>query len=346
MSSNPILLLLADTDGSIEREVIGSDHQLDMVICPDLKTGLTPEQWSRVQYIIASHLYTVDKELQDRCPSLKVIVRLGIGVDSIDVAYAASTGVAVCNVPDYGIEEVADTTVAHILALFRQTTALHQALQDGVCYETFTQFVEKAHPSRRIRGKTLGMIGMGNIGMAVCTRAKALGFDVMVYDPYLRPGTDKALGITQVDSLDYLIQNSNCVSLHCPLTPETANVINSKSLQLFKKDAFLVNTSRGGQIDEAALAEALKSGQLGGAALDVQVTEPFKLKGSVFDGVPNLILTPHAAWYSKESYEDVRTGAIKAVKFCLTHSDCSRLPNFLNAKTIDKEACKKRWSKL
>ena len=344
MSSTPILLLLADDDGSIEREITEKDHPLDILVCPDLKTGLTSEQWSRVQFIITSNLFNVDKELQDRCPSLKLIVIPGIGVDSIDVAYAASTGVAVCNVPDYCIEEVADTTVAHILALFRQTTALHQALQEGVCYETFTQFVDKAHASRRIRGKTLGLIGMGNIGMAVCTRAKALGFNVMVYDPYLRPGTDKALGVIQVDNLEHLIKNSHCVTLHCPLTPETTKIINAETLKLFKKDAFLVNMSRGGQIDEAALAKALKAGELGGAALDVQVEEPFKLKGSVFEGVPNLILTPHAGWYSKESDDDARIGAIKAVKYCLSHADCSRLPNFLNSKTIDKEACKKHWS--
>lgn len=341
--SKPILLLLADTDGTIEREIVG--EALYLLICPDLTTDLSLDQWSRIEFIIASHLFTVTRDLQERCPRLKVIVRLGIGVDSIDIQAASELGVCVCNVPDYGVEEVADATMAHLLGLFRQTTFLHQALQEGEVHHSFTEFTDRAHAARRLRNKTLGLIGMGNIGMAVCYRAKAFGLNVTVYDPYLRAGTDKAMGINMAESIEELIKNSDCVSLHCPLTPQTKDIINKETLKFFRKDAFLVNTSRGGQIVEEALAEALKNGELGGAALDVQCNEPFELKGSPFEGVPNLILTPHAGWYSKESYEDVRSGAAKVVKFGLSHpTDWNKLPNCLNVKTIDKKACAQRWS--
>lgn len=340
-SSKPVLLLLADTDETIEKQRV--QDKVEIITCPDLETGVTPDQWSRVEYIITSHLYKVDKPLQDKCPRLKAVVRLGIGVDNIDIQAASQSGICVCNVPDYGIEEVADTTFALILALFRQTTFLHQFINAGEVHHTFTDFTTRAQASRRMRGKTLGLIGMGNIGTAVCIRAKAFGMDVKIYDPYLRPGTDKSLGIVQVPTLKELISESHCVSLHCPLTPETRHIINTDTLKYFKKDAFIVNTSRGAQIDEAALSKALRNGELAGAALDVQVTEPFQYKGSVFEGVPNLILTPHAGWFSKESYEDVRNGAISVVEYCLNNSDSSKIPNCLNKRNIDMEKCTKRW---
>ena len=340
-SGKPILLLLADTDGTIEREII--QDKAEILICPEFST-LTEEQWKKVEGVITSHLFQVNKELIERCPRLKVIARLGIGVDNIDIQTASQLGICVCNVPDYGVEEVADTAFAHILGMFRQTTFLHHEVLLGVRHNTFTEFVEKAHRARRIRGKTLGLLGMGNIGTAVCYRAKAFGFEVKVYDPYLRTGVASSLGIKQIDTVEELISKSHCVSLHCPLTPETRNMINEQTLKYFKKEAFLVNTSRGGQIDEAALAKALKEGQLAGAALDVQCQEPFEIKGSPFEGVPNLILTPHAGWYSKESYEDVRTGAAKAVNFALTHKECKGLKDCLNMKTVSKESCCARWS--
>jgi C-terminal binding protein len=340
MSNKPIVLLLADTDEVIEKEIL--QDKAEIIKCPDFDK-VTSQQWGCVQAIITSHLFNIDRSLQERCPQLRVVARLGIGVDNIDVDCASELGVCVCNVPDYGIEEVADTAFAHLLGLFRQSTFLHQAIQDGSCYHTFTEFVDKAHRSRRIRGKTVGLIGMGNIGLAFCYRAKAFGFNVLVYDPYLRTGVSNATGIKQVDSLEELISSSDCISLHCPLTKETENIINEESLKLFKSDAFLINVSRGGQIDEVALAKALKDGRIAGAALDVQCVEPFKLKGSPFEGVPNLILTPHAGWYSKESYEDVRRGAAKAAYVAIAFTDHTKLKDCLNSRSINKEACCARW---
>lgn len=339
----PIVLLLVDTDGTLERATLGEN--VEFLICPDLETGVTEGQWKRVVAIITGHLYTVTKAVQERCPRLRVVSRLGIGVDNIDTAAAAELGIYVCNVPGYGIEEVADTAFSFILGLFRQTMMLDESMKQGDIYPDFHTFTEKAHAARRIRGKTLGLIGMGNIGMAVCLRAKVFGFNILLYDPYIHPAMEHALGgISRTDSVDDLIQRSDCVSIHCPLTPETANVINERTLRLFKKDAFLVNTSRGGQVDEAALAKALREGWLAGAALDVQEHEPFNWKGSVFEGIPNIMMTPHAGWYSKESYEDVRAGSLKPALTALTSSDGKDIKNCVNIKSINKDAAAARWN--
>ena len=338
----PIVLLLVDTDGKLERETLGDD--VEFLICPDLETGVTEDQWKRVVAIIVGHLYTVTKEIQQKCPRLRVISRLGIGVDNIDSAAAAELGIYVCNVPGYGVEEVADTAFAFILSLFRQTMLLDESMKQGDIYPDFQTFIDKAHAARRIRGKTLGLIGMGNIGMAVCLRARVFGFNVLLYDPYIHPATERALGVERTTSVDNLIQRSDCVSIHCPLTPETANIINERTLKLFKKEAFLVNVSRGGQIDEAALATALKEGRLAGAALDVQEHEPFHWKGSVFEGIPNIIMTPHAGWYSKESYQDVRKGALVPAKFALTCKDGKGVENCVNMRSMNKEAVAARWN--
>ena len=336
----PIVLLLITTDGKYERSVLGD--KVEIVVCPGDVSSF--HDWGRVTAIVITHIPHLSLDLLKQCPRLRVISRMGIGVDNIDLKAATDLGVCVCNVPDYGIEEVADTALAHILALFRQTTTLHSALLAGSPFTTHEAMFQVAGASRRIRNKTLGLIGMGNIGMAVCMRAKAFGFKIMVYDPYLHVGIERALGgLVRADTVEELITNSDCVSLHCPLCPETAQIVNEDRLRLFKKDAFLVNTARGGLIDEEALVKALKEGRLAGIALDVQVDEPFTYKGSLFEGIDNVILTPHGGWYSKESFKEVHESSIEAVRYSLTSSDAGGLKFLLNKDVLGKEECKARW---
>lgn len=343
MSERPLVLLLFSTNGEYEKSVFGEG--VDLFICPDIPSFDEFQQWERVIAIVTSHLPTLSRSILKECSKLRLVARLGIGIDNIDLDAASEMGICVCNVPDYGVEEVADTAFAHILSLFRQTTFLHIAIKEGETFSTQQQLFDKAKASRRLRGKTLGLLGMGNIGMAVCLRAKAFGFNILVFDPYLRGGMEKAIGgLTHTDSVEELIQKSDCVSIHCPLTMETTNIINEDRLRLFKKDAFLVNTSRGGQIDEKALVNALKEGRLAGAALDVNEEEPFTYKGSIFEGVQNIVLTPHSGWYSKESFEEVHTAVIDAVQYCLTHSDPKGIKNLLNGTISTSEGCKARWN--
>ena len=336
----PVVLVSVTTNGEYERSVLGD--KINVVLCPgDMKTFT---EWERVIAMIISHQPQMTKSTIERCPQLRLIARLGIGVDNVDIKAATDLGVCVCNVPNYGIEEVADTTFAHILALFRQTATLQSSLLSGTTFSAF-EVTEVAKSSRRIRNKTLGLIGMGNIGMAVCMRAKAFGFNIMVYDPFLNVGIDKAVGgLTRVSTVEELVCNSDCVSLHCPLLPNTRNIINEERLKLFKKDAFLVNTARGGLVDEKALVKALKDGCLAGAALDVQENEPLSYKGSLFEGVKNIILTPHGGWYSKESFDDVYRGCIEAVKHSLNSTEPAGLKHLLNKDVVKKTECKTRWN--
>ena len=316
---------------------------VELLVQPLPPISIADSDWRRVTVIAVDHAQKITLELMQRCPQLRVVVRLGIGVDNIDQRAASQLGVCVCNVPDYGIEEVADMAMAQILALFRQTTFLHQDLLAGEHF-TLDKIVSKAKKSRRIRGKTLGLLGLGNIGIAVCYRAKVFGFEVIFHDPYVHPGVAKSLGgVEQVSSVNELISRSDCVSLHCPLTAETRAIISEASLSLFKKDAFLVNSARGGLIDEPALAQALREGKLAGAALDVFSDEPFTVKDSVFEGINNVLLTPHSAWYSLESQRELLVSGCKTAQYALSQNNHSSLTNCLNYSSLNLVACKERW---
>lgn len=342
-----MVLILRGTDGVLEHSLLDDIASVKIIAefqhTTDLQ--LSEEECRRVLAMELDHLPYVDRAMLQLFPNLRAVVRTGIGVDNIDKHAASELGVCVCNVPDYGIEEVADTALAHILALFRQTAHLGDVMKRGDCdFMLMDHYLQYGSASRRIRGKTLGLLGMGNIGLAVTQRAKVFGFKVIIYDPYLPTGVGKAVGdVDRVDTVEDLIRQSDCVSLHAPLTVDTMNIINDERLKLFKKEAFLINTSRGGLVDEEALVKALREGQLAGAALDVQANEPVHYKTSLFSGVPNLILTPHSAWYSQESYMDLITGALSLVRYATTHSDPRGIKNCVNQQVLKTDVCQKRW---
>lgn len=166
--------------------------------------------------------------------------------------------------------------------------------------------------ARRLKGMTCGIIGMGNIGKCFALRAKAFGLNVVFYDPYVPQGTDKALGVSRVDSLDELLQGSDIVSVHCWLSAETKHIINKSNIGKMKQGSFLINTARGACVEEAAVVEALQSGHLAGAGLDVLEKEPYT--DGHLANVPNLIVTPHCAFYSNESFVEIRTKAAQELK--------------------------------
>ena len=255
---------------------------------------------------------------------------LYLGFDRIDVKTAGSLGIAVCNTPAYGTEEVADSAMSLILNLYRWTLWLEREIAKGKEFHGISDVIEVATGARRIRGKTLGLIGIGAIGTALALRAKAFGFDVAFYDPYVSDGVHKSIGIRQVETLEELFNMSDCLSLHCPLVPGTKQLLNKKTLQQVRDGVFIVNTSRGGLIDEVALAEALKSGKVGAAALDVQETEPSTYATGPLKGAPNLILTPHSGWYSKEAVIESRETAAKVVAAALKAHSAEGLRNFVN----------------
>ena len=238
----------------------------------------------------------------DRC---RAIVRYGVGVDTVDVAAATERGIWVCNVPDYGIDEVSDHAVTLLLAAARRLVALANAVQAG------QWDVNQVKPVYRLRGRTLGLIGLGRIGSAVARKAAPFGLDVIAHDPPRSADYFAERNVGQT-TLDELLARADYVSVHCPLTEETRHLIGERELGLMKPTALLINTARGGIVDGAAVARALRAGRIAGAALDVLEREPMPTDDPLL-GLPNCLVTPHAAWYSEEAFRALKTMAAEEV---------------------------------
>ncbi len=243
-------------------------------------------------------------------PKCRGIVRCGVGYDNVDISAAGSRGIVVCNVPDYGTEEVADHALLMLLAIARRFLPASQSVREGNW--NYTVAIE----TPRLRGRTLGVIGCGRIGTAMVLRAKAIGMRVVIFDPYKPDGIEKALGAERVHRLEDLLKQTQFVSVHCPLTPETKHILNAKTLSLLPRGAYVVNTARGPCVDANGLLAALDSGQVAYAALDVVETEP--LEDERLRKHPRVVLTPHTAFYSIEAYQEMRSkGAEEARRIVL-----------------------------
>ncbi len=248
----------------------------------------------------------VDAALLDRSPQCRVVVTYGVGYDHINLDEARRRRVVVANVPDYCTDEVADHTMALLLALARQIVTGHELVRAG------GWGVHELGSVRRIRGRTLGLIGYGRTGRAVATRARSFGLRVVAYDPQVSWGGE---GVTMLASLPELLREADFVSLHAPLQKETAQLIDDRALTLMKPDSILINTSRGGLVDTDALLRALDRGSLAGAGLDVFPEEP---PTAALLNRPNLLLSPHSAYYSAEAIVELKQSAAQAVAVVLT----------------------------
>jgi phosphoglycerate dehydrogenase-like enzyme len=260
--------------------------------------------------IILWHGPLITAELAARMKNCKAIIRNGVGFDSVDIAAAAKAGIPVCNVPDYGTEEVADHAIALTLALYRQLFPL------DVEAKKLGWKIQVQHKMRRLRTQTFGVVGLGRIGTATALRAKALQFRTIFYDPYAPMGTHKALGLERVATLEELLKTADCVSIHCPSSKETKGMIGEKEIALMKPGSFLVNTARGDIVRKAPLFAALRSGHLGGAGLDVVENEPLRTPEEA--ATPNLICTCHAAFCSPEGMVEMRSTSAKIARAAVT----------------------------
>jgi D-3-phosphoglycerate dehydrogenase len=236
----------------------------------------------------------------------RVVARLGIGLDNIDVDFCTRQGIPVTNVPDYCQLEVAEHTLALLLALARNIGIFHQDARQGV----YTR--DHGPPLLRLAGRTLGLVGLGGIGRMVADKATGLGLRVIA----TRRDLTRAAGEIPTMPLGELLAQSDFVSLHLPLDDTNNQLIGGPELAIMKPGSFLINTARGGLVDHQALAAALESGQLAGAALDVQDPEPPALDEPPYNH-PHVIVTPHSAFISQESLLDLRTRASNQVVQCL-----------------------------
>lgn len=290
--------------------------------------------WGHCDGVLAYDEVRLDRHWLERMPRCRVVVRAGVGFDNVDLEAAAALGIAVCNVPDYGTTDVADHAIAMLLTLTRGTAGFDEAMRrDPVAGWRF----DGPPLIRRLRGQVFGVIGLGRIGLAAALRARAFGMEVVFHDPYRPTGTELSLGFARADSLTDLMGRADVVSVHTPLTRETHRMLGAAAFAAAKPGQILVNTARGPVVDLDALHDALVTGRLAGAALDVVPLEPIArdighpLFAAWRAGEPwiagRLLLSPHAAFYSPDSIRDLRRKSAEVVVAALRDG---RLVNCVN----------------
>ena len=292
-------------DYQIEQEIL---QQLDGEIRYFSETH-SPEAQAAMQSAdaVMVTVQPVRADLIGKLERCKLICRVGTGLDSIDLDAAAQGGIWVTYVPDYSIDEVSTHAISLLLAQARGIPQLIASTREGKWDNTSGGIVY------RLNEQTLGLLGCGRIGQAVARKGKGLGLRVIAHDPYMDGQTLRSAGVEPVD-FDTLLTESDFITLHSPLTEANRHIINAASLEKMKSTAYLINTARGPLIDEDALLQAVRGGQIAGAALDVLTVEPASPDNPLLHE-PHIFVTPHTAWYSEAAKVDVRVrGAEEVVR--------------------------------
>jgi phosphoglycerate dehydrogenase-like enzyme len=311
MHARPTVVILCpkefrftDNEATVERPFLDAVADVKTVWL-DFNAPI-PTDVLQAHALILWHGPKVDASIIAQLKHCRAIIRNGVGFDTVDIAAAAKAGIPVCNVPDYGTEEVADHAIALTLALYRQLFPLDaEAKRLG-------WKITVAPKMRRLRTQTFGLLGLGRIGTATALRAKALGFRTVFYDPYVPSGTHKAVGVERVGSLAELLKQADTLSVHCPLTSETRGLIGAREIAALKPGSFLVNTARGDIVQKEPVFAALRSGHLAGAGLDVVENEPLRSPDEA--ETPNLICTCHAAFCSPEGMIEMRSTSARIAR--------------------------------
>ena len=271
---------------------------------------ISDEIWKECNAVLAFDQLDYNKELLSKMSSCKVIVRVGVGYDNVDVVDAKNKNIIVCNVPDYGTEEVADHTMALLLSLVR-------GLPEYTRKAKMRDWNRHNSMPFRLRDKVIGIIGLGRIGTATALRSKAFGMKVIFYDPYINDGYDKALGVERVSLLEDIARESDIISLHTPLTHETKGMINDSFFAYVNRKPIIINTARGHIVEIAALEKAMREGVVKAAGLDVLPLEPSDdSQQLIVDWEQDeewlrgrLLVTPHVSFCCPEAFEEMRRKA-------------------------------------
>jgi len=287
-------IVLAEKVSPATLAVFAAEPGWEVLTHDKLPDGL-PSALADADALVVRSAVQVDDALMEHAPKLRVIGRAGVGVDNIDAEAATRRGVVVMNTPGANAVAVAELTIGLMLALARKLPTANNTMHAG-------KWEKKSLQGAELRGKTLGIVGLGRVGLEVARRARGFGLEIIGSDPFVSAAVARENGIRLV-ALDEVIAGSDYIPLHVGLTPQTAGVINAKSLALMKKGVRIINCARGELVDEAALVAALKSGHVGGAALDVFTVEP--PKDSPYATLDNVILTPHIAGSTAEAQEAV-----------------------------------------
>lgn len=279
---------------SYEKTVYGQREDIDFTICT-LKAPADIIPIIKDADVILFNDVTFNQALIDNLEKCRLIIRYGIGYDNIDTQYAAKKGIIVCNAPNYGVIDVAEHAISLLMACTKRLVYMNDCVRDN--FWTTGAMGQ----SVRLAGKTIGFVGFGKIARCVCKRTNAFDTKALVYDPYVDEASLAAFNATKVD-LDALLQESDYISLHLPLNPQTKHLINMDAFKKMKKSAIIINTSRGGIICEADLIDALEQGLIAGAGLDVFEDETGKLDKRILNH-KMVTLTPHVAWNTVEGAE-------------------------------------------
>lgn len=287
-------IVLAEKVSPATLAVLKQEADWQVVTHDQIKNGLAAELADADALVVRSAVQA-DAALLESAPKLRLIGRAGVGVDNIDTDAATRRGIVVMNTPGANAVAVAELTLGLMISLARQVTRANATMHSGKWEKKSLQGVE-------LRGKTLGILGLGRIGLEVARRAASFGMEIVGYDPFVAPAIARENNVRLV-TLDDLFKNSDYLSLHVGLTPQTEGIINATSIAIMKKGVRILNCARGELIVESALLDGLKSGQIGGAALDVFTQEP--LKESPFYGLDNVLLSPHIAGSTDEAQEAI-----------------------------------------
>ena len=312
----------------VEKKIFGKKYSIK--VCGAKKNSdISEKTLSQADAVLFYDSLQIDKNFINKLKKCKVLVRVGVGLDNVDLQYAKRAGIPVCNVPDYGVDEVADYAMGSILfanrnfLFYLNNTLKKKWVRESSCF--------------RLEGRTLGIIGLGRIGSALAVRAKAFKMNVVFYDPYVESGKDKVLNIKRLFSLKNIAEQSDFVSLHCPLSEETHNIIDKNFFKYSKKNLVLINSARGKNVNLDDLRIALKFDKINAAILDVLPKEPissshkllneYLKKASYLEN--RLIITPHAAFYSDKSIVEIRQkGALEAKRILDGNKPLNCVNNF------------------
>ena len=318
MAAKVLVTDYAWSDLDVERSVL-DEIGAELIDAPDGEEETLVALAEGCVGILTCWAQTTQNVIASALPDLKVVVRYGVGLDNIAIPYATENGIPVAYVPDYCFVDVAEHAMALMLSFARKITPFDRSIRSG------SWNIQDRVPLNRVTGRTLGLIGFGQIAQQMVPRAKAFGMRVIAHSRSLTDEGAAEAGAERVD-LDTLLSESDFVSIHTPLTDETQGMIGTDALKAMKQTAFLINTSRGDVIDEAALLDALKADEIAGAALDVRTQEP-PVEGDELLTLDNVIHTPHAAFYSTESLVELRSKAANEVKRVLTGDEPIQLVN-------------------
>jgi D-3-phosphoglycerate dehydrogenase len=305
VTTSPPVVLIAEELAPSVLAVLGDDVEIRHVDGAD-RDALLPALADAAAVMIRSAT-RIDAEALAAAPNLKVVARAGVGLDNVEVAAATARGVMVVNAPTSNIVSAAEHAVALLLAAARHIPAADASLREG-------QWQRSRFTGVELTGKTVGVVGLGRIGVLVAQRLAAFGVTLIAYDPYIQPGRAAQLGVRLV-TLEELLRESDFITVHLPKTPETIGLIGAEELATTKRGVIVVNAARGGLVDEGALAEALRSGQVGAAGVDVYATEP--CTDSPLFGLPTAVVTPHLGASTSEAQDKAGTAVAHSVRLAL-----------------------------